>query len=126
MIAQLTLVEGDHEVFVFRESQAGKPDNPYRVQDHYMQDHTGHPMSFSLTNQLRNGAFIRFGISRIVLTQVLHNIETLKFWREWISKSTYRGRWRERVYRSALALKLLQYRPTGALVAAPTTSLPEG
>jgi len=50
---------------------------------------------------------------------------TLGYWRRWISGSTYSGRWREFVNRSALALKLMVYDPTGALVAAPTMGLPE-
>ncbi|MGO4368145.1 glycoside hydrolase family 15 protein [Pseudomonas sp. PAB10] len=50
---------------------------------------------------------------------------TLKFWRDWIGQSNYRGRWREMVNRSALALKLLTSRKHGSILAAATFGLPE-
>jgi GH15 family glucan-1,4-alpha-glucosidase len=51
--------------------------------------------------------------------------DTAQFWKTWISKSNYKGRWREMVQRSALLLKLLISRKHGSLIAAPTFSLPE-
>jgi GH15 family glucan-1,4-alpha-glucosidase len=53
-------------------------------------------------------------------------MQTVEYWRRWLSKCTYTGRWREMVRRSALTLKLLTFEPTGAIVAAPTMGLPEG
>jgi GH15 family glucan-1,4-alpha-glucosidase len=51
--------------------------------------------------------------------------ETVSFWRTWLSRSTYTGRWRETLNRSAITLKLMTYAPSGGLVAAPTAGLPE-
>jgi GH15 family glucan-1,4-alpha-glucosidase len=51
--------------------------------------------------------------------------ETCTFWREWLGNRTYGGRWEEAVTRSLMVLKALTYQPTGGIVAAPTTSLPE-
>ena len=47
------------------------------------------------------------------------------FWREWSGRCQYQGRWREAVHRSLITLKALIYQPTGGIVAAATTSLPE-
>ncbi len=51
--------------------------------------------------------------------------ETVDFWKSWLARSTYAGRWREALHRSAITLKLMTYAPTGGLVAAPTAALPE-
>ena len=51
--------------------------------------------------------------------------DTVDFWRKWLARSTYKGRWREIVDRSAITLKLMTYAPTGGIVAAPTAALPE-
>ncbi|KPA95734.1 glycoside hydrolase family 15 protein [Pseudomonas asplenii] len=62
---------------------------------------------------------VRLGDSQLALQH------TLTFWQHWIGRSTYRGRWREAVNRSALALKLLTSRKHGAILAAATFGLPE-
>ncbi|EGC35375.1 hypothetical protein DICPUDRAFT_33519 [Dictyostelium purpureum] len=62
-------------------------------------------------------------------TEKLENeafISTIFYWQKWLEKCTYKGRWREIVERSALALKLMTFEPTGAIIASPTCSLPEG
>jgi GH15 family glucan-1,4-alpha-glucosidase len=51
--------------------------------------------------------------------------DTVRYWRTWLAGSSYTGRWREAVQRSAITLKLMTYAPTGGLVAAPTAALPE-
>ncbi|MDF5753756.1 glycoside hydrolase family 15 protein [Spongiactinospora sp. TRM90649] len=51
--------------------------------------------------------------------------ETEGMWADWVARCTYQGPWREAVVRSLITLKALTYSPTGGIVAAPTTSLPE-
>lgn len=52
-------------------------------------------------------------------------LDTINYWKEWVSKCTYRGRWMEMVHRSALVLKLLISHNHGSIIAAPTFGLPE-
>ncbi|MGI5215882.1 glycoside hydrolase family 15 protein [Plantactinospora sp. CA-290183] len=52
-------------------------------------------------------------------------VQTRDFWKQWMGRSRYTGRWREMVERSAMTLKLMTYAPTGAVIAAPTAGLPE-
>jgi GH15 family glucan-1,4-alpha-glucosidase len=99
---KLKLVEGQKAVFIFRES---KSPSAYPNEDPTKHDITGHPATEEFTEHLK--------------------VSTIEYWRSWIAKCTYTGRWREAVYRSALVLKLLTFEPTGAIVAAATTSLPE-
>jgi GH15 family glucan-1,4-alpha-glucosidase len=51
--------------------------------------------------------------------------QTKTFWTRWAARGRYKGRWKDQVERSLITLKALTYRPTGGIIAAPTTSLPE-
>jgi GH15 family glucan-1,4-alpha-glucosidase len=81
----------------------------------------GQAISFVLRDDIPNH------ITRDVTTEVLdrQQHDTQSYWFNWISRSKYKGRWREVVSRSLLLLKLLTFEPTGAIIAAPTFSIPE-
>jgi GH15 family glucan-1,4-alpha-glucosidase len=83
----------------------------------------GQSQSFEL-HGLEAGVREHIGLPEELSERLFH--DTIGYWRRWLSNCTYRGRWREMVQRSALLLKLLVFEPTGAIVAAPTCSLPEG
>ena len=82
----------------------------------------GETTTFALRTIPADGA-CGLALSEIQAEQAFR--DTVDYWRDWLAQCTYTGRWREMVHRSALALKLLTYQPTGAIVAAPTCSLPE-
>jgi hypothetical protein len=81
----------------------------------------GQAVSFIIRNDLLN--HVTSKITTGVLDLQQHDTQT--FWSNWISKSTFKGRWREVVSRSLMILKLLTFEPTGAIIAAPTFSIPE-
>ncbi|KAI1341479.1 glycosyl hydrolase [Xylariaceae sp. FL0016] len=64
-------------------------------------------------------------ISLILRDDLPNHHDTQMFWYNWLSKSKYKGAWREVVTRSLMILKMLTYEPTGAIIAAPTFSVPE-
>jgi GH15 family glucan-1,4-alpha-glucosidase len=82
----------------------------------------GESASFVL-QQLEEGEGPREALKRAECQNLLQR--TMDYWRRWVAKSAYRGRWRDMVNRSTLALKLMTYEPTGALVTAPTMGLPQ-
>lgn len=81
----------------------------------------GQAVSFILRNDVPDHITPR--ITNAVLDTQQHSTQT--YWYNWISKSKYKGRWREVVARSLMILKLMTYEPTGAIIAAPTFSIPE-
>ncbi|CAG8587440.1 2067_t:CDS:2, partial [Paraglomus occultum] len=103
VVAEFTLQEGQSIKFVLREIVDGSDKQPPGTKT--SKEYPDPPLSMTLLNTLFK--------------------QSLRFWQNWISRSSYKGRWREHVHRSALALKLMTYEPTGAVVASPTFGLPE-
>ncbi|WDK14300.1 glycosyl hydrolase family 15 [Colletotrichum graminicola] len=81
----------------------------------------GQAVSFVLRNDIPN--HVTENITTAVLDSQQH--DTATYWYNWISKSKYKGRSREVVNRSLMLLKMMTYEPTGAIIAAPTFSIPE-
>ncbi len=79
----------------------------------------GHSESFVLNYRPSHAAVLAPVDASVALES------TMAHWQEWSGRCSYEGRWREPVLRSLITLKALTYKPTGGLVAAPTTSLPE-
>jgi GH15 family glucan-1,4-alpha-glucosidase len=79
--------------------------------------------SIFVLREIEGGVGCGLGLSREEEFELFNG--TVEWWRHWLNQCTYTGRWREAVNRSVLALKLMTYEPTGAIVASPTCSLPE-
>jgi GH15 family glucan-1,4-alpha-glucosidase len=84
---------------------------------------------FSVSEGQSESFVLNYRPSHLASRQAIDAAQCLKdtaaHWREWSGRCNYRGRWQEPVMRSLITLKALTYKPTGGLVAAPTTSLPE-
>jgi len=81
----------------------------------------GQSIIFSLSCSTQSPAIL----PEIISTGILRMQQTIQFWKNWTSQCNYKGVYEKWVKRSVLTLKLLSYAPSGAIIAAPTTSLPE-
>ncbi len=84
--------------------------------------HNGENTAFSLSFSEKKVATI-LPLEKNYLQELLQM--TINWWHQWVGQCTYRGRYKKEVIRSLLTLKLLSYAPSGAVIAAPTCSLPE-
>ncbi|KAI9463813.1 glycoside hydrolase family 15 protein [Boletus coccyginus] len=118
----LSLEEGQRVTFVFRIC----PKEGFRAQFKPTQAHADE-FGVPFEKVIRGVAKMRPDDDPVLTKEFLDHlfVSTNNYWNSWIRRSTYQGSWKEAVHRSALALKLLIYEPTGAVVASPTFSLPE-
>jgi GH15 family glucan-1,4-alpha-glucosidase len=107
-----------------------EPEDPRRLTDARVDDRGDLHAAIHLSAGEVRGVVLESGAGgpprEVRLAEVTRLFEdTVAYWRGWQARSAYTGRWRETVERSAITLKLMTYAPTGGLVAAPTTGLPE-
>jgi GH15 family glucan-1,4-alpha-glucosidase len=118
----LSLQEGQRVTFVFRIC----PKEGFRANIKATQEHADQ-LGVPLEKVIKGVAKLRPDDDPALTKELLDSlfVSTNNYWSSWIRKSTYQGSWKEAVHRSALALKLLIFEPTGAVIASPTFSLPE-
>ena len=113
-------IEGETNVFTLRTDVELTPNSNEGLAAKFRLK-AGETIAFSLTFSAEGPAVVP-PLGDLVAEKL--NL-TIDWWRRWAAKSNYRGPYERQVIRSALLLKLLSYAPSGAIVAAPTTSLPE-
>ncbi|KAJ8519553.1 hypothetical protein ONZ45_g3503 [Pleurotus djamor] len=129
----LNLVEGQVVTFVLRIPPSGTNGETTGAKPASGNDLRQHGPGMTANNDVAEDDVSPYGLKMRVVEDPLLTVDlvhgllnsTLKYWQSWIRQSTYQGSWKESVHRSALALKLLIFEPTGAVVASPTFSLPE-
>ncbi|KAG1810896.1 glycoside hydrolase family 15 protein [Suillus subaureus] len=121
---ELTLVEGQRVTFVLRIAPEHKGDGG---SSHSVDEEKAELLGVDYQKLMVGAQKMRSKDDPVMTSELLDHLflSTNNYWNSWIRKSTYQGSWKEAVHRSALALKLLIYEPTGAIVASPTFSLPE-
>lgn len=125
--SEFSLEEGQAIYFILREAKHYE----YASDEHKSVANPDHERAKTLGVELKTlmagASKLRPPEDPVVTAELLQGLQrdTMRYWQHWISQSKYTGRWREVVHRSALTLKMLVFEETGAIVAAPTFSLPE-
>ncbi|GJN89075.1 hypothetical protein Rhopal_002049-T1 [Rhodotorula paludigena] len=119
--AKFTLKEGQSVTFILREPP--RSDGRTETSGEGRKNENVPDRSVDRSGETQPNSSLDPPLSQALIDR-LHR-ETMTYWLTWIARCTYKGRWREVVHRAALCLKLLTFAPTGAIVAAPTFSLPE-
>ncbi|KAH8078405.1 glycoside hydrolase family 15 protein [Cristinia sonorae] len=123
VFSELKLREGQSVTFVLRTP----PDHNYPDAAMRPSVARANELGVAYDKLVLGASSLRAPDDPLLTKRLMHELleTTNQYWNAWIRRSTYEGSWKEAVHRSALALKLLIYEPTGAVVASPTFSLPE-